>query len=1231
MRGGVTFFRSGGGAAARAYLEQDHARADDYYLAEGAGLADRVVVSGDGQVLVSGVLDGDGYEAWADWCDPVTGEAHGTPRERKIVDPVSGVVVGSASSPRFVEMTVNSDKTLSIAAALNPAVSAALDAAQRDAADEMTAYMGRHSRTRVGPLGKQRLVPVERLEAAVISHRTSRAGDPHRHLHLQWNARVFAEGKWRGLDTATTLRQQGALRGIGESVINSHPQLRAALAEAGYTFDPATGKVVELEPYVQGMSKRAAQVDANRTVLEAEWRDAHPGVTPGPKIVRSWDRQAWDRDRPEKKPSILSNEARWVQELVNSGYQAPARRVSVVAVSIGSLDRDRIAADVVQQVGAARSAWSVADLHDAAGHLVAGTGITADKGVLGELLEDLTARAVDRSTALTEPAVGVMPEAVRHLTSTHVIAVEKDLSDRLAARAAHAGVDAALPDVVVAGGRELGVQQRAVVQAMAGTHQLVVVEGAAGAGKTTALLAAKEVLAGEGRRQVVVAPTVKAAKEAAQATGSQASSIHRLLHQHGWRWDDAGRWTRLALGDIDPKTGAVFTGPSAEYVLDARTQVVVDEAGMIDQDTARALLVTTDTAGAPLVLMGDRAQLSAVGRGGVLDKAVLLTASHVDVDEVHRFTDPAYAALTVRMRDREEPGVIFDQLTARGQVQIHTTEEQAFTAMSEGGLADTAAGRSVAMSVSTNEAATALNEAVRDARLQAGLVTKGRTTTGSDGIQIGRGDLVMTRRNDTDLGVANRDIYTVATVHRDGGLVVIGSDRRRRTLTPEYVAEKVHLGYATTAHGNQGTTVDTAHTLLTPGVDAAGVYVPMTRGREANTLHVVAVDQADARAQFVEAMTRESGDRGLDAAKTALATQTRGLDLTGDTRSPTVRLIQDLKTRTPDLSPDEAVFREKWMGVLDRRVHELERRESTVRGAAERKQRAEDWVASGKPTPQQARAAINDATAERDAARRALEAAKRDQHQAIGGVGEETRTRLWQEITRARLAEEAIARANVFQKMHARTVFREVKADVEQKIGGPLPQPQDRGTWVESRAREAVKAVEAATAPPVAAAATRLTVAEHVLAERQDAQKRVTAEWSQVVDQRKDPAAGMAPEMQRAHRAAQDSQAETRRLYKMGDPLDRYVIREQRESFATRDLAPARDRVEKTSQYINRFDHATPDQRGNMIQLAAGRAALEQKAAAAKARQEYEQAQRTRRSHTPPHLGDRDRGHDLGR
>ena len=42
---------------------------------------------------------------------------------------------------------------------------------------------------------------------------------------------------------------------------------------------------------------------------------------------------------------------------------------------------------------------------------------------------------------------------------------------------------------------------------------------------------------------------------------------------------------------------------------------------MLDQDTARALLTIADETGARVALVGDRHQLPAVGRGGVLDLA----------------------------------------------------------------------------------------------------------------------------------------------------------------------------------------------------------------------------------------------------------------------------------------------------------------------------------------------------------------------------------------------------------------------------------------------------------------------------------------------------------------------------------------------------------------------------------------------------------------------------------
>ena len=91
-----------------------------------------------------------------------------------------------------------------------------------------------------------------------------------------------------------------------------------------------------------------------------------------------------------------------------------------------------------------------------------------------------------------------------------------------------------------------------MVGALAGDGPLVVVEGAAGAGKTTALRSTQELLARQGRRLLVVTPTLKAAEVAAAETGADGHSAAWLIHQHGWRWDDDGHWTRQPNPTPDP-------------------------------------------------------------------------------------------------------------------------------------------------------------------------------------------------------------------------------------------------------------------------------------------------------------------------------------------------------------------------------------------------------------------------------------------------------------------------------------------------------------------------------------------------------------------------------------------------------------------------------------------------------------------------------------------------------
>ena len=154
MKGGVILFR-GSGADSRRYLESDRSRADDYYLEGGVALAEFAVMDGMGEVFGEGALTPDEYAAWVDWINPFTGESMGTPRQPGD---------GKQGSPRFAEMVVNAPKSLSIAAALHPEVSEALDRAQQDAVAEIQHWLAQHSVTRVGPRGKQEVVPVEALQ-----------------------------------------------------------------------------------------------------------------------------------------------------------------------------------------------------------------------------------------------------------------------------------------------------------------------------------------------------------------------------------------------------------------------------------------------------------------------------------------------------------------------------------------------------------------------------------------------------------------------------------------------------------------------------------------------------------------------------------------------------------------------------------------------------------------------------------------------------------------------------------------------------------------------------------------------------------------------------------------------------------------------------------------------------------------------------------------------------------
>lgn len=147
-------------------------------------------------------------------------------------------------------------------------------------------------------------------------------------------------------------------------------------------------------------------------------------------------------------------------------------------------------------------------------------------------------------------------------------------------------------------GLELAASQKAAVE-LALASKLLVITGGPGVGKTTLINAILRILAAKKLRIQLCAPTGRAAKRMAEATGLEAKTIHRLL-------------------EFDPQ--AYGFRRNAELPLECDL-LVVDETSMVDVPLMASLLAAIPTEAA-LLLVGDVDQLPSVGPGQVLADAI---------------------------------------------------------------------------------------------------------------------------------------------------------------------------------------------------------------------------------------------------------------------------------------------------------------------------------------------------------------------------------------------------------------------------------------------------------------------------------------------------------------------------------------------------------------------------------------------------------------------------------
>jgi exodeoxyribonuclease V alpha subunit len=303
------------------------------------------------------------------------------------------------------------------------------------------------------------------------------------------------------------------------------------------------------------------------------------GMARALRIYRTYGERAVDKVRED--PYRLAS------DIAGIGFQTADELAQRLGLDPQSLPRARAALRFVLQEasGEGHVAYPEAAALERAGELT---------GIAPNVLAGAATELVARGDAVREDAL--TPEPWLYLR--HLYNAEAGTAQRLAALVAGAhplgGEDAS--GAVAAVEQKLGFtlanrQRAAIAQAL--THKVLVITGGPGTGKSTLVRGILDVFEANRLRCALAAPTGRAARRLAEATGREAKTIHRLLEF------DAG----------GPKRA-----PERPLVIDL---LVVDEASMMDIVLADQLLRALPTTTC-LLLVGDVDQLPSVGPGAVL-------------------------------------------------------------------------------------------------------------------------------------------------------------------------------------------------------------------------------------------------------------------------------------------------------------------------------------------------------------------------------------------------------------------------------------------------------------------------------------------------------------------------------------------------------------------------------------------------------------------------------------
>lgn len=589
--------------------------ADNYYAARDDAAAGEWFGKGAAALGLTGTVDRNSLEA------VLSGEL-----------PI-GTRVGTADRHRpGTDLTFSLPKSWSLLALVGG--DRRILAAYREAVKDALAWAELNAaETRIEVRGRERIVPTGKLVVALFEHDTSRAKDPQAHIHaVVANVTQGPDGRWRALHNSklwqfNTLLNAVAMAGFRERIEalgyqvgtrSKHGNFEAAgvSRELVMTFSSRRqqilAKVAEMghrtpEAFAAAtlMTRPRKEIVPDRDQLSAAWRASAADVSldltaviagateRAAKTMTSWAQLAAAiASRADRASLVLQG----LRERLGLAARDPYLPRAIGRLAPAQAAAAHAVASALRHLEQREAAFLKTDLYKAALDTGLPVGIKAVERRVSALLANGTLTAgAGRNAAM--------------VTSRQAIATERSLLAEVDAGRgsgrAYLRAESAVPALRTATRERAGLtlnpgQVAAGVLLLASSDRIVAVQGVAGAGKSSVLAPAAELIRASGGEVIGLAVQNTLVQMLQRDTGIASMTVARFLKAH------AG----LLRGTPDPRGLA-----DARQAL-GRAAIFVDEASMLSNADQLQLARIANLAGVGrLAFVGDARQLGAVDAG----------------------------------------------------------------------------------------------------------------------------------------------------------------------------------------------------------------------------------------------------------------------------------------------------------------------------------------------------------------------------------------------------------------------------------------------------------------------------------------------------------------------------------------------------------------------------------------------------------------------------------------